>query len=508
MTNKGDFFTPPDTRLFIQSGGTRPGAAYDYLGCGETQEAEISIGEREVIRRQSRVQRGKWDIIGQKYSMPDLHKTGIRMSMPRGAASFLERMAKTGCKVSMQIVIGKCAKPDEFYSGWESKLLYESATLSSLKIPGLAAVDGEGNKGDEVFLEGPMQFEYFDRIVPMRFGERAGSTIVAEILDGAYAFDVDCAECGPYSEGCKHLYVIARANSGSPGLSGQLVYFNDGVNPASVDIPTLGGLSPNKMAIIGDYIVVISEAKRNLQYARRRTTIAATDWIAVSSGFVAGAGPRAIYAKSPGEVFFAGAIGYLYRASDYQTEVSPIEAGTLTSEDFNAIHGDGGDVVVAVADNNVVLLSTNSGNTWSLVTGPLAGSDLNAVAVIDASNWIVGGDGGAFYRTGDQGATWTAISYIGANAGAIVYDIKFCQQTPTVGYAAISTNGRGYVYRTTDGGTKWFRDEPSITGLGNNTRCTFVAPCLSDINIVATGGLAAGSNDGYLAVAEGARSTC
>lgn len=508
MTNKNDFITPPDARLFIQVGGTRPGQAYEYLGCGETQDTEISVGERKVVRRQSRDRRGVWDIVGQQYSMQDLHKTGVRMSMPRDAASFLERLAQTRCRVSIQVAIGKCNKPDEFNTGWDSKLLYEAATLSSLKIPGLASVDGEGNKTEELFIEGPLQFEYFDRITSMRFAERAGSTIVAEVLDGVYAHDVECSDCGPYSDGCDHVYVIAKANPGSPGLSGQLVYANDGVNFTSVDIPTLGGLSPNKIDIIGEYLVVISQDKRNLQYARRQAVLSASDWIAVSTGFVLGAGPRAIYAKSPGEVFFAGAIGYIYKATDYQVEVTPIEAGTLTSNNYNDIDGDGGDVVVAVGDSNVVVVSTNSGKTFSLLTGPSVGSDLNAVAVLDANNWIVGGDGGAFYRTNDGGLNWTAIGFKGAGVGAIVYDIEFCPQTPTVGYAAIEIGGRGYVFRTTDGGTKWFNEQPSVLGMTANAHLNFVAPCPTDINVAAAGGLASGSTDGFLVIGEGAVSTC
>ena len=130
------------------------------------------------------------------------------------------------------------------------------------------------------------------------------------------------------------------------------------------------------------------------------------------------------------------------------------------------------------------------------------------MAVLDASNWIVGGDGGAFYRTNDGGLSWTAINFLGAGAGAIVYDVQFARQTKTVGYAAIEISGRGYVYRTTDGGTKWFRDAPAVLALGNNAHLNFVAPCPSNINVAATGGLAAGSTDGFLAVGEGVASSC
>lgn len=501
MASDREFLSAPDVRIFIQRGGTRPGQKYEYLGCGETGDTELSVGEREVVRRQSRVQRGKWDIIGKKYAMPDLHTTSVRLGMPRATASFLERMVKTKCAISIQAVIGKCNKPDEF-GEWESKLLYEYAELTSLTIPGLAAVDGGGNSADEVFLNGPMQFEFYDRITRMRFTEKAGDEVFAEVLDGVYAYSVECGECGPYSEGCNHLYVITRSQSGSPGLSGQLVYSNDGESFTRVDIPTLGGLAPNKIALVGDYLIVISEAARNHQYARRQHTIVAGDWVEVESGYVVGAGPRALYVKSPGEVFIAGAIGYIYRADDYQSEVSPIESGVLTSEDFNAIDGDGGEIVIAVADNNVILLSENSGESWELVTGPLAGSDLQSVTVLDENNWIVGGDGGAFYRTNDGGLSWTAISYKGSGVGAIVHSIRFSPETKTIGYAAIEIGGRGYVYRTTDGGTNWSREAPAISALADNDRIRFVAPCPNNINVCAAGGVAANGSDGFLAVAE------
>ena len=499
MANSRDFFTPPDARIFYQVGGTRPGQPYEYLGCGQTMDTEVTLGEGESILCQSLLQRGAWDIIGQKYAPPELNSTGISMYMPRQSASVLERTAKTKCFLTFQAVVGRCDAPNEF-NAWESKFLFEFASLSSLSIPALASVLGDNL--DAVMMEGAMRFSYWDRILPMRFSERAKDEILAEVLDGIYCGGVSCGDCGPYSEGCDHLYVITRANPASPGLSGQLVYTNDGVNFYAVDIPTLGGLDPSKIACIGNYIAVISEAAGNLQYAERNEAIVAADWIENADGFVALHGPRCIYVKSPNEVFIGGAAGYIYGTPDYQNYVEVIEAGVLTGEDFNEIDGDGADTIVAVADNNVVVVSTNSGETFGLIVGPQAGADLQAVSVLDQNNWVVGGDAGAFYYTNDAGVTWHAIGFLGAGAGAIIHDVKFSAQSPTIGYAAMEIGGRGYVYRTTDGGTRWFRDEPSITGLANNARVVFAAPCPNNINVVATGGLAAAGTDGFLAVAE------
>lgn len=500
MSKTTDFFTPPDATIWTQQGGTIPGKAYALLACGETGDTTISVGEREVILAKDLTQHGAWYVKGQKYAPQELHSTVLRMAMPRKTASLLEKLIQTRCMLNIQIPVNRCGTLEEFNTGWDSKLLYEFASLSELTIPSLGGETGENV--DEVWIEGPMKFNYFDRILRMRFTERGASVIVAEELDGVFCGGPSCGDCGPYSEGCDHLYTITRANPSSPGLSGQLVYSNDKVNFTAIDIPTLGGLSPNKIRCAGDFLVVISEAAGNHQYIQKEDVLSPADWVEVTTGYVAFHGPRALYVKSAAELFIAGAAGYIYKSTDFQGSVFPIESASITSEDLNAIDGDGGDVIVVVGDNNVIELSTNSGDTFGLITGPQAGADLNAVAVFDAFNWIVGGDGGAFYRTNDQGVTWTAIPFTGSGAGAIVHDIRMNDKTNQVGYAAIEISGAGYVYRTTDGGTHWYREAPAITGLDVNDRIRFVAPCPSDINVVAAGGLAANGTDGYLAIAE------
>ena len=121
--------------------------------------------------------------------------------------------------------------------------------------------------------------------------------------------------------------------------------------------------------------------------------------------------------------------------------------------------------------------------------------------------WIVGGDGGAFYYT-EYGietvaADWQAITFAGSGSGAIIHDIR-ASKTNSILYAAVEMSGRGYALRSTDGGVYWARsDSTEFAGLGDNDRVVFVAPCPSDVNVVAVGGLAADGSDGFVAVAEG-----
>jgi hypothetical protein len=280
-----------------------------------------------------------------------------------------------------------------------------------------------------------------------------------------------------------------------------MIYTNDGDNFTDVDIPTLGGLSPNAIGVVGDFIVVVSEAARNLQYCRRKAVISSADWAEVTSGFVAAHGPRAIYVKNPGEVFMAAAAGYIYKATNYQQTVAVSDPGSASSNNYNAIDGDGGDTIVVVGDADTIVVSSNSGETWSVVVSPTSGSDLQAVAVIDENNWLIGGDGGAFYYTNDGGLNWTTINFALMGAGAIVQDIKFNPMSEQVGYMALEVGGRGYVFRTTDAGSHWYNDEPAIRGLDANVRINFVAPSPNSVNVVAAGGLGLIGTDGYLAVA-------
>jgi len=492
-------FTQADATIWLQVGGAIPGIDYKLLACGETTDTELSRGDREAIIRKDLNQRGAYYIAGKKYATPEMHSTGLRMEMPRGAVSVLERLMRTGCDVTIQCTVGRCTTPEDFHRGWESVLIYEEASLSSLSIPSLGGFTGEK---DDVLIEGSMTFMDYGRVTRMRFQEKFPDLVPAEVLDGLFCGAVECGNCGSYSDGCQRLYVLTRANPGSPGLSSQLVYTNDLLVGAAIDIPPFGGLDGNRLVCVGDCILVISEAAQMHAYIQREAVMTAAGWQGVTSGYVAGHGPRAVFVLNPTEIFFASAGGYIYKSTNYQALVEIVEDATITTEDFNDIDGDGGDVLYAVANNNVVVKSINRGETWQLLTGPQAGSDLQTVWVMDEYNLLVGGTESAFYRSNDGGVTWHAVNYANGGAADIIHDIKF-SRLRSVGYAAIESGGVGYVYRTKDAGTNWFRDDPHIAGLDDNARIRFVAPCLFDENVVAAGGLATGSTDGYLAVASG-----
>jgi photosystem II stability/assembly factor-like uncharacterized protein len=153
---------------------------------------------------------------------------------------------------------------------------------------------------------------------------------------------------------------------------------------------------------------------------------------------------------------------------------------------------------LGVGNSNAVLLSTNDGQTFSLIVGPAVGVNLTAVCPISSQIWFVGGGGRLFY-TLNQGTTWVEISF--AAGATAINDIKFVNDT--IGYMAVEVAGAGRVYRTVNSGKTWKYQQPSIRGLPTNVRTNFVAPC--GWNTVMAGGRKTAGGDGMLAIGEAVR---
>jgi len=123
-----------------------------------------------------------------------------------------------------------------------------------------------------------------------------------------------------------------------------------------------------------------------------------------------------------------------------------------------------------------VYKSTNSGVTFTDISGNLAGPELWCVWAVDA-NTIYGGDGGAnggaggnakVWKTTNGGTLWTVILSTGGNAG-FINSIVFSRTSPLVGIVQsdppTGTGGVYWVQKTTDGGTTWvLSNPPGVTG--------------------------------------------
>lgn len=482
-----------DVRVFVQADGISPGSGYLYYGCVSLAGPEQDLGEPDPVYCPSPSLRNTWDIIDEIPKTQALGTTDFTQRADRFLRDVWWDLKQKGCVFNIQAVIGRCQRPDDF-TQWDAKLLLSNTRLTKIGLGEMNALSGDDNA--VVDLTGSLSFREFAPIRSLTFGEVAGSTVVAEVLDGLYFDAASCGECGLPSDGCNKLYFLTAANPGSPGLSSQIVYSLDGgLTWSTMDISVLGGLSGNRIAVVQAYLVVVSQAKGGHAYAPFTSIDAGTlNWSLVTSGYVAGKSPRAIYSKASNETFVTAQGGYIYKMTDPALPVTVLTDGSVSTQDQNDIAGSGR-TVVSVGANNSVLKSDNAGETWTLVTGPVPGANLTAVWCMSKLIWFVGTGSGTLWYTINGGTSWTQLAF---GSATVINDIKFYNDT--VGYMATEVAGAARVYRTTDSGHTWQYQAPAISGLPTALRCNVVAPC--NWNKVAVGGIKTVGGDGLIAIAE------
>lgn len=122
---------------------------------------------------------------------------------------------------------------------------------------------------------------------------------------------------------------------------------------------------------------------------------------------------------------------------------------------------------IAVGASNTVLVSHDSGTTWSSITGPAAGSSILSVAYNSA--------GLPFVAT-SAGGVWVLDTRLGVSQwqsvfapGGSIPRLRFDDHTRHFGFLVCNISGVGYIYRTEDGGITWNRVYTPSSGTFNGT---------------------------------------
>lgn len=479
-----------NSRVFVQEGPIPVNSA-DYEGCMALDTSEVPLGDITAIYCPSPDTYNAWDIVGETESAPDLPTVAGSTYMNKYGRDRWYGLSRARCAFNMLVKYGTCGAPDSL-DDWDMLTLYKSSKLTSLTLP--AANPREGGDNAAAILEFGVTYRAFAEIRRLVFGETADSVVLAEVLDGFYRDFVNCGECGDPSDGCRKQYLLTAANSGSPGLSSQLVVTTNRRSTwFTIDLP-LGGLSANAIASVGDNLIVVSQANNAHYYERFDDINANVASFTQVTGYIVGKGPRAVYSKNPSQTFIAAAGGYIYLLSSVASTPTVLTDGSLTVQDFNDIRG-AGDVILAGGNSNALVYSENAGDTFALVTAPTAqaGKTITSVEVAGNVWWIGYGDGTAWYST-DKGVTWTRASIPSAS---IINRIRFVDQA--VGYITYQEGGTARVASTVTAGNSWYRGAPRLSNLPTAERYNFIATC--GYNEITVGGRVSAGGDGVVAVA-------
>lgn len=469
-----------------------------YLGgCIAVQALSQEKGDREPIFCKNPTQANVYDIVDYSLGAPSLGEGTLLENLQRGSISYVEQLYKRTCQNILLNKFGLCGRPDDL-SLFESIQYVLSMTSTNLEFSELQNLEGESNV---VTATGNINFVKMGRFFPIRLGEKADAVVNAEVLDIIYADAVSCGDCGPSSDGCDKIYAITRANTGSPGLSGQLVYTENAFGTTTnVDIQPLGGRDPSRLTSVGSYLAIVSEADGSMVYTPK-SAISSTGFTRVTTGFVGGAAPRNIYAAATNAVFAGGAGGYIYKSTNITAGFAVSQDNSLTTQNSNDIQGIGQNVV-SVHNSNVIQFSTNLGDSWSLITGPQVGANLTTVAVLSRYEWYVGTSTGRLYYTKNGGTSWTQRLLPNQSNLLVVNRIRFSPTSPLHGVIAVEDNTRGYLYRTVSAGREWWNNTEAILTSTSAIPRRFNGVTLCDDNDVAAGGLETGSTDGFIVAGE------
>lgn len=403
--------------------------------------------------------------------------------------SRLLKLANQGCRVDIQVHIGKCRDPRDYDNGWEKMVIFEDANITSYGIEGFGAIDSSERAPANETVE--ISAGTFYEVGRLSFSTIASSTIDQEMISVDVFGSPVCEEClDEVAPGCDTVMAVMDTD----GLVNPLVIYTDDAFAtfSTVLINTLGTETPTDSEFVGNYFAVISEngtaTGDELNWAGVNDILngTAAPFQSTSAGFNVAGPPLAMSSTSPRDTFIVGRGGYIYKMESMGNVVE-VDSAEATSNDYLDVYALDAFTVVAVGASNTVVVTRDSGATWQLISpGPAPGDDLTTVWAMDENTWLIGTDAGELYCTSNSGDVWQQVTLpiVATNINDIV------MATESVGVLAVTQAGpAGVLLRTTNAGQSW-RVLPDGAGtLPANDQISKVAMCPTEPNLVYGAGL-------------------
>lgn len=485
------------SRVFLIEGRARPDHIPSYQSCLRMTGISRGYGDIERIECPDPASYGKFVEVAEIRGAAERATTSLEGRYALELISQLLNLANQGCAFDVQLHMGECTDPSNF-NLFKKAVVMESAYVTSYSTEDMGALTSGDNAAVNETAEISAKEIY--EILPMTFAEQAASVITNEGLDIVIADSISCGECTQSSDGCSKIFVLTAAAGGSPSTPADIVFTINRSTWYAHDVDSLlTAEAPNGLDQLAGYLVVVSQASGSLHYAALTEFNGYTDptWTEVSTGFVAGRGPRQIW--STGQyAFIVGAGGYVYGADEPTGGVDVLDAGSATTDDLNAVHGLSAEFAVAVGNSGAVIYTEN-GTQWSAVARPVGnGVHLRTVWVKNKNEWWIGTSTGRLYYTLNKGVTWTEQTFPGSGTGRV--DSLVFAKDSIAFLAHATTVPRGRILRSYDGGRSW-TVMPESGSMPASDRVNALAVC-NDANMVAGAGLADNGSDGFIVLGQ------
>jgi hypothetical protein len=497
------------SRVWLIEGGAKANHAPVFKSCLKAMAASQSQGDIEKIECPSPDEFGEFEEVGVIQGSQERETSSLVGRYPLNEISDLLRLAKLRCSLDYQVNFGKCQDPRNF-NDFQKKLIREDAYFTNYTTDDMGALSSDENAVINETVDTSAKVLY--EVVPLSLTLRGGDVIDNPGIDVVICDRPGCGDCQDESDGCEVIFALATNTPGSPGTAPDVIYSIDkGQNWAEDDINSmLSSETPNGIACVGEYVVVVSNDSASLHYKLRADIIAGTalGWVENATGFVAGGEPNDIWSIGNSAII-VGDGGYVYFLDDPTNGVTVLDAGVATSDNLNAVHVLNDEFAVAVGENDAVIYTTNR-VTWQVPAAvPTSGVNLNCVWIKSENEWWVGSSNGQAWYTVNQGGAWTQEQLPGTTYTAI-WDIAF--STKSVGYIGaartIGGTARGQILRTFSGGGGngteggWVTLPESTATIPDNDLIRAVAACRFDPNFVVGVGTADDASDGVIIVGE------
>lgn len=470
-----------------------------FQGLGVVDSLTEPLGDLNPIDIPDPSQPNAFVTVDVTRSAPDLGEISIIEYPQINRLSLAEKMKKQLCRWAFILKASNCGRKDVL-TDWQSLFLVQGVQATELDYGTLSQF--AENEADQFTTTA--NHLGVERVFPIRAEEKAASVVLAEVLDVIYADQLSCGTCAPYSDGCQMKFALTAANTGSVGLSGQIVFSKNGSTYNTDDINSLAGGNGTSLIAVGQYLIVTQAVGAQQHHYALKSAVTDTpnsyNWTAVSTGYNASGGGLCSAVGKSGRLFVGGQGGYVYASDNPTSSVTAITSADITTNDINAISYYQGNLL-AVGASNTILLSTNADNdinaiTFGSITGDssLIGVDLTACKIWSSSTFEVGSANGKVFYTNDGGLTWYQRGL--PITPTYINDIQY-DDFVLIGAMAVQTATSGYILRTVDGGRNWYNSTPGISQLATAPE-KYNAVALCGANAIFAGGKKASSTDGIL----------